>query len=121
MSFVENEKATDVVHMTDADGYSVVSNNVVGGDYMVVELEFLSDDSGKAKPCTFDLQVNGFGFEIGKHDRSFGMTRKLTAPVVSMIPCPAKKEAQCTAATVRSFLYCFSRGDQKKNFFVAFL
>eukprot|EP01061_Rhynchopus_euleeides_P010191 TRINITY_DN19584_c0_g1_i1.p1 TRINITY_DN19584_c0_g1~~TRINITY_DN19584_c0_g1_i1.p1 ORF type:complete len:161 (+),score=48.21 TRINITY_DN19584_c0_g1_i1:118-600(+) len=98
--FLPNEQAVDIKHGVDEEGNAVVSNDVVGGDYMVVDLAFQSEPgTSHAIPCTFDLLVNGFGFEIGQHDRSFGMTRKLSSPVISMIPCPAKKAALCTAAT----------------------
>eukprot|EP01063_Lacrimia_lanifica_P002042 TRINITY_DN1105_c0_g2_i1.p3 TRINITY_DN1105_c0_g2~~TRINITY_DN1105_c0_g2_i1.p3 ORF type:complete len:171 (+),score=63.17 TRINITY_DN1105_c0_g2_i1:58-513(+) len=93
VSFVKNAAAKDVVHGVDAEGNATVEVPCAGGDYMVVNIALPAGES------EFYLHVSGFGFEIGMHDPAQGFTRKLTDPLVSMIPAPAQKAAAHSAVT----------------------
>ncbi|KAJ9453602.1 hypothetical protein DIPPA_28736 [Diplonema papillatum] len=83
VTFVKEAGATDVLLSEDA---KVAMVEAVGGDYMVVPIKYAGD-------VTFEIKVEGFGFEIGQHDPAQGFSRKLTDPFISMIASPAKKAA----------------------------
>ena len=100
VQFLQNAGAPDVVHSVTADGDPQVTVPAVGGDYQVVDIAIDPEALNGPRPLKFNLHVSGFGFEIGQHDHSHGMSRKLSHPAISMIPCPAKKSALYSAVTV---------------------
>eukprot|EP01060_Flectonema_neradi_P032425 TRINITY_DN514_c13_g1_i1.p1 TRINITY_DN514_c13_g1~~TRINITY_DN514_c13_g1_i1.p1 ORF type:complete len:163 (+),score=28.00 TRINITY_DN514_c13_g1_i1:46-489(+) len=90
-SFKTTESGKDVTFTSTQDGEQA-RVDVAGGDYMVVPIAVNGD-------CEFVLKVDGFGFEIGHHNKDAGLGRKLTDPLVSMIPSPAIKAAYHMAVT----------------------
>ena len=90
-SFKTSDSGKDVTFTNNGDEQEA-RVDVSGGDYMVVPIAVTGD-------VEFTLKVNGFGFEIGYHNKDVGMERKLTNPLISMIPSPAVKAAYRSAVT----------------------